>query len=161
LSHHGRERAEPALAAPVENSPKTQELPMPATLAVRDETPVGGVSNEWSLEFLSETITVRELIRERVYQEVQDFNTHQKTPGAYRGLVQPEGYAQAQRGPTAPDTLRPIDWKKQYERAVEAFESHQVLILIDDRQAGSLDESFTIGPATAVTFLRLALLVGG
>jgi hypothetical protein len=45
---------------------------MPATLAVRDETPIGGVSNEWSL-----------------------------------------------------------------------------------------DESFTIGPATAVTFLRLALLVGG
>ena len=38
---------------------------MPATLTVRDETPAGGVSNEWSLEFLSETITVRDLIRER------------------------------------------------------------------------------------------------
>jgi hypothetical protein len=135
---------------------------MPATLAVRDETPIGEISNEWSLEFLNETITVRDLIRERVYQEVQDFNTRENAPGPYRGLVQPEGYELAQSGPTARRTRpQPIDWKKQYEKAVEAFESHQVLILIDDRQAGSLDESFTIGPATAVTFLRLALLVGG
>jgi len=47
---------------------------MSATLTVRDETPAGGVSREWSLEFLDETITVRDLIRERVYQEVQDYN---------------------------------------------------------------------------------------
>ena len=64
---------------------------MPTTLTVRDETPAGGVSNEWSLEFPTETITVRELIRERVYQEVQDYNVRQQAAGPYRGLVQPEG----------------------------------------------------------------------
>jgi hypothetical protein len=136
---------------------------MPATLTVRDETPAGGISNEWSLEFLSNTITVRELIRERVYQEVQDHNVRQHAAGPYRGLVQPEGFEQALNRPTAGSGsgARPIDWKKQYERAVEAFEANQVLILIDDRQAESLDQEFTIGPGTAVTFLRLTLLVGG
>lgn len=134
---------------------------MPATLTIRDETPAGGVTNEWSLEFLSETITVRELIRGRVYQEVQDYNIRQQSTGPYRGLVQPEGHEQALNGPRAGAKARPIDWKKQYERAIEAFESSRVLILIDDRQAESLDQEFTIGPGTAVTFLRLTLLVGG
>ena len=136
---------------------------MSATLTVRDETPAGGVTNEWSLEFLSETISVRDLIRERVYQEVQDHNIRPQAGGAYRGLVQPEGYAQAPSGPKAraKGEPRPIDWKKQYETAVEAFEANQVLILINDRQAESLDQTFTIGPESAVTFLRLTLLVGG
>ena len=134
---------------------------MTATLTIRDETPAGGISNEWSLEFLSETITVRELIRERVYQEVQDHNTRLHAAGPYRGLVQPEGYEQALKGQKPGAKVRPIDWKKQYEKAIEAFEANRVLILIDDRQAESLDETFTIGPRTAVTFLRLTLLVGG
>lgn len=134
---------------------------MAATLTVRDETPAGGVSNEWSLEFLNATITVRDLIRERVYQEVHDFNVRQQGIGPYRGLVQPEGYEQAPNGPRSGAKPRPIDWRKQYEKAIEAFETNRILILIDDRQAESLDETFTIGPGTSVTFLRLTLLVGG
>jgi hypothetical protein len=104
---------------------------------------------------------VRELIRERVYQEVQDHNAGLNAAGSYRGLVQPEGLERAlnAEGPGAGN--RPIDWKKQYEKAVEAFDANQILILIDDRQADSLDQPFTIGPATTVTFLRLTLLVGG
>lgn len=134
---------------------------MASTLTVRDETPAGGVSNEWSLEFLSETITVRDLIRQRVYQEVQDYNVRWHSAGPYRGLVQPEGYEEALNGARAGAKARPIDWKTQYERALEAFETNQVLILIDDRQADSLDQELTISPGAAVTFLRLSLLVGG
>jgi hypothetical protein len=134
---------------------------MPATLTVRDETPAGGVSHEWSLEFLDETITVRDLIRERVYQEVQDHNARQRSAAPYRGLVQPEGFERALNGPRAAGGARPIDWKKQYERALQAFDANQILILIDDRQAESLDQAFTIGPKSVVTFLRLTLLVGG
>src|SRR5947209_569379 len=134
---------------------------MSARLTIRDETPAGGVSNEWSLEFLNETITVRELIRERVYQEVQDHKVRQQGVGPYRGLIQPEGYEQALNGPRSGAKPRPIDWQKQYEKAVEAFETNRVLVLIDDVQAESLDQTFTIGPATGVTFLRLTLLVGG
>jgi hypothetical protein len=61
---------------------------MSVTLTVRDETASGDVFNELPLEFPSERITVRELIRARVYQEVQDFN--RKTEERFfRGLVQP------------------------------------------------------------------------
>ena len=50
---------------------------MSVTLTIRDETATGDICNETPLEFPSERITVRELIRERVYQEVQDFNLAQ------------------------------------------------------------------------------------
>jgi hypothetical protein len=55
----------------------------------------------------------------------------------------------------------PADWKTQFQKAVEAFEANQILILINDRQAESLDEEFIIDPSTRVTFLRLTMLVAG
>jgi hypothetical protein len=130
---------------------------MAATLAIRDEIPGGGISDEWSLEFLSDVITVRELIRERVYQEASDYDNRQHGIGIYRGLVPPKGL----KAPTPSARSQLIDWNEQYEKAVEAFESNQVLILIDDHQAESLDQSFKIGPGTLVTFVRLNLLMGG
>ena len=137
---------------------------MPSTLTVRDETPAGGVENEWSLEFLNATIAVRELIRERVYQEVQDHNVRQHSDRPFRAeLIQPEGIRAVRRTAPKRGKAKPrlIDWKKQFEAAVEAFDRNQVLILIDDHQAESLEQTFTIGPRTSVTFLRLTLLVGG
>ena len=57
---------------------------MSVTLTVRDETTSGDVYHELPLEFPTERITVRELIRERVYQEVQDFNRKRERAGLSR-----------------------------------------------------------------------------
>lgn len=131
---------------------------MPVTLSIRDETTSGRLLNEWSLQCLTERLTVRELIRSRVYQEVQDFNL--KQPEIFRGLVQPTDAEQTLNGFKLRKT-RALDWKLQFDRAVAAFEANQILILVDDRQAISLDEEIQITPGTKVSFLRLALLVGG
>jgi len=137
---------------------------MPVALTIRDETAMGRTTNELVVEFLTEEITVRELIRARVYQEVQDYNTRQ--PGEYRGLVQPHG-AEATLNGGKLKTGRQIDWKEQFERACEAFEQARVLLLVDDRQVESLDQQVVLRPktpqseATAVTFLKLTPLVGG
>ena len=56
-------------------------------LNIRDETLSGESLHEWSLEVMTERITVRELIRSRVYQEVQDHNLKQGP--IFRGLVGP------------------------------------------------------------------------
>ena len=131
---------------------------MPATLTIRDETPDGEALSEWALDVLTERITVRELIRSRVYQEVQDYN--RSRADVFRGLVQPEGAERALNGWKL-KKRRELDWKRQYERGMEAFEENQVLILVNDRQAESLDEVIEVGPDTRVTFLRLTPLVGG
>ena len=63
---------------------------MSVTVTIRDESSTGNVYNEVQLQIPNEKITVRELIRERVYQEVQDFN-RQQDQQLFRGLVQPTG----------------------------------------------------------------------
>jgi len=131
---------------------------MSTTLTVRDETTSGGTLQEFALELLTERITVRELIRSRVYQEVQDYNRRQ--PEVYRGLVQPTDAEKALNGCKLPNK-RTIDWKKQFEKATEAFEARGMIILVDDKQAESLDEEIVVRPDTRVSFLRLTMLVGG
>ncbi len=131
---------------------------MPATLTIRDETPGEKSFRAWSLDVLTESLTVRELIQSRVYQEVQDYNRRQ--PAEFQGLVQPTDAEQTLNGCRLKKP-RQLDWHQQFDRAVEAFESNQVLILINNRQAESLDQEFEVAPGTEVTFLRLTLLVGG
>ena len=54
-----------------------------------------------------------------------------------------------------------IDWEPQYDLACEAFETNRVLVIVNDRQAESLDDPITVTPSTTVSFLRLVPLVGG
>ena len=131
---------------------------MSTILTVRDETMGRRAVREWELVVTAEQMTVRELIRSRVYQEVQDYNVEHGQ--VFRGLVQPDEAEQALNGWKL-KRPRQLDWKRQFERAVEAFENNQILVLVNDRQAESLDEQFRIDTRTKLTFLRLALLVGG
>ena len=131
---------------------------MSGTLTIRDETLSGEPLREWALEVLAEKMTIRELIRSRVYQEVQDYNL--RCGSVFQGLVQPEEAEKALNGWKLKKP-RLLDWKRQFELAAEGFEKNQILILINDRQAESLDEEFVIEPETRVSFLRLTMLVGG
>lgn len=131
---------------------------MPATLTIRDETTSGAVAHEFSLDFLTEEITVRELIERRVYEEVRLYNASR--PGYFKGLVQPvdaeatlNGYKLRER--------REIDWEVQRDRALRAFRDNGFFVLVDDRQAESLDERIRLELATEVTFVKLVPLVGG
>ena len=136
---------------------------MPVTLTVRDETASGDVYNERPLEFPTERITIRELIRERVYQEVQDFN-RQRDEQVFRGLVQPtdtERVLNGKRPEYRLKTHRELEWKPQFEKAVDAFGRNGFLVLIDDKQAEDLDQEFVIGRETRIGFVKLTPLVGG
>jgi len=131
---------------------------MATSLTIRDETASGQTVHQLSLDLLTETITVGELIRSRVYQEVKDYNLRQ--PREFRGLVQPTGAEPTPSGYRL-EQSRQIDWKEQYEKSIAAFQAGQILILVDDRQAESLDQEITVGSDTDVAFLRLTMLVGG
>src|SRR5207244_3429358 len=106
---------------------------------------------------LTERITVRELIRSRVYQEVQDFNL--KRPARFAGLVQPTDSETALNGDQRHEPRR-IDWSNQFEAALKAFEARRVLILVNDQQVEELDEEIVVEPNTQVVFLKLVPLMG-
>jgi hypothetical protein len=131
---------------------------MSTTLTIRDATLSGETLNEWSLDFLSERVTVEELIRSRVYQEVQDHN--RRRPERFQGLIQPDEDERALNGPK-PAKAREIDWHRQLERALAAFRKKQILVLVNDRHLEHLEEEIEIKPGTEVSFLRLTMLTGG
>lgn len=133
---------------------------MPSSLTVYDESTTGGRSEPIVLEFLTENITVRELIRQRVYQEVQDYNLSKAKDPVFRGLVQPTDAEQTLNGYKL-KKVRQIDWNRQFDKAITAFEAGRVLVIVNDRQAESLDERVVIDPGTDVSFLKLVPLVGG
>lgn len=132
---------------------------MAVTLTIRDEELTGRTANELTVDFLTEHITVRELIRGRIYQEVSDHNA-KPHPTEFRGLIQPSD-AQTAPGGYRGNHRHPIDWKQQFEKAVAAFEQRQILILVNGRQHEALEDAIELRPDTTVTFLRLTLLVGG
>jgi hypothetical protein len=134
------------------------------TLTIRDETATGKTTGELTLDILDETITVRELIRNRVYQEVQDHNRRSEPAAAFNGLVTPRDEERAlnsARTGKAGWTRREINWKRQFEVACDAFERNGFFILVDDRQAESLDEQITLRYDTKVSFVKLTPLAGG
>ena len=133
---------------------------MPTTLTVFDETLGGQRDAARELTFPTERITVRELIRERVYQEVKDHNADRAQNGFFRGLVQPTG-AEATLNGYRLERPRMIDWEPQFERALEAFEANQILLLVDDRQTETLEDVIEVRPGSEVVFLKLVPLVGG
>lgn len=131
---------------------------MPSTLTIRDETSTGDTIGELTLDVLTEHITVRELIRSRVYQEVDDHN--RTLPERFNMLVQPEDAERTLNG-LRMKKPRPIDFQKQYDKACEAFERNGFLLLVDDVQYDELDQPVTLKAQSDVTFLKLVPLVGG
>lgn len=136
---------------------------MSVTLTIRDETLSGNVVKETPFQLTTEQMTVRDLIRERIYQEVQDFN-RMEGERIFRGFVQPTETERTLNGPQAEYHLkrhRLIDWKEQYDKAIQSYERNGFVILIDNKQAEGLDQSFTVTPRTEISFVKLTMLVGG
>lgn len=131
---------------------------MPATVVVRDESLSGEVTNELSLEFESRSVSVRELIRARVYQEVSDYNAGVST--SFRGLVQPQGSTVVRDGYLLKER-RSIDWNEQFAKALEAFQAGRIIVIAGERQVETLEEEVGIDSGCSVSFLRLVPLVGG
>ena len=131
---------------------------MATAVTVRDETTRGESTGELTLEFLTERVTAREVIRSRVYQEVTEYNARQA--GLFRGLVQPRD-AERTRAGFRLRTPRRIDWAEQYESALTSFARNGFLLLVDDRQVTDLDAAIELRHDTAISFLRLVPLVGG
>jgi hypothetical protein len=127
-------------------------------ITVLDESTSGSATEALTLDFLTERITVRELIRNRVYQEVRDYNATRS--GTFRGLVQPEDAERTLNGFRMRQG-RAIDWERQLDLAIKAFRGNGVIILVDGCQVEDLDDEIELRRDSRISFLRLIPLVGG
>lgn len=136
---------------------------MPSTLTILDRSTSnlrGKPEQTFTLVCPEPQISVRELIRLRVWQEVEVYN--QKQGETFSGLVQPTDAERALNGGVY-KMRRPrlIDAQAQYELAQQAFEQNGFIVLVGERQANTLDDTFDVATTSEVTFLKLVPLVGG
>jgi hypothetical protein len=128
------------------------------SLTYRDETATGREIARHTLPELPGRITVRELVRLRVRDEVA---RHNAAPDRhFRGLVQPVDAEATLNGYRLPRARR-LDWHKQADIAEEAFARNGFFILVDDHQVEDLDETVDLTGDVDVAFVRLTPLVGG
>jgi len=127
-----------------------------ANLTVRDETMTGRETGSFVLLDLPDTITVEELIRWRVREEVERHNAG--ADPTFHGLVQPTAAEHALNGGR---DRRLIDAGKQADVAVKAFSTNGFVLLIGDRQVEDLHEVVDVIETDSVAFVRLVALVGG
>lgn len=104
------------------------------------------------------TVTLRDLIRGRLQQEVERYN--QALPETFQGLVQPEESEQILNGFRL-KTKRPLDWEVQCRRACSSFEKNGFLVLIDGKQVTELDVPFDLHEDSEIDFIKLVPLIGG
>lgn len=131
---------------------------MGITVTVRDQSSTGKSTGAVELEDIPTDITLRDLIRTRVREEVARYNAEPKA--VFAGLVMPEG-AEPVRDGFAMRAPRRVDWEKQADRAVKAFGRNGFFVLVDDRQVSDLEEKLELTAESDIRFVRLVQLVGG
>ena len=131
---------------------------MALSVTINDSTGTGKITNSINLFFKHELITVKELIEARVIKEVKDFNERQ--PEYFQGLVQPTRAEQTLNGYRLRERKK-IDAEKQVYIALDAFQKNGYFVLIDDKQADSLEQEVLLTASSTINFVKLTPLVGG
>lgn len=111
-----------------------------------------------TLRLVSNKLTVAELIKQRVKQEVDEYN--EKQPEIFRGLVQPTAAERLLNGFKLKKN-KTLNVESQQKAALKGFEAGSIFLLVDDRQIEALDEIIEVHRDTEVIFLKLVPLIGG
>ncbi|WP_316783736.1 hypothetical protein [Streptomyces sasae] len=129
-----------------------------ATVTFRDETATGKPLTDWEVSGLPERMTVQELIRLRVREEVTRHNA--RPTSRFNGLVRPDDAETELNGYRLREPRR-IDWQRQAEIAERAFLANGFFILAGDRQVVDLEEVVDLTADPNLVFIKLVALVGG
>lgn len=124
----------------------------------RDETAAGAPVAAFQVAGLPDRMTLRELIRLRVREEVARHNA--RPSDRFHGLVRPDG-AEAELNGYRLREPRRLDWERQADIAERAFLGNGFFVLAADRQVEDLDEEIDLTGDPDLVFIRLVPLVGG
>lgn len=102
------------------------------------------------------TLTVRELIRYKVEQEVADYLAHVR-PGISGEYRSAEVLIKAR----PPEALVPEAVAVEMVHAQQAFAARDYMIVVDDQRIMDADTVVTLSPQTRVEFIKILPLVGG
>lgn len=127
-------------------------------ILIRDESLTGKIAHSFHLQLDNSTITIRELIRSRVIEEVKIFNSNRSLP--YMGLIQLRA-EELLLNPDRSTRLKQLHADEEAALALKAFDNNSFLLLINNKQYSDPDETITLQADTTVSFVKLMPLVGG
>lgn len=127
-------------------------------ITIKDETISGTILRELNLEFESQTITVKDLISQRVLEEVAQYN--KKLPQFFNGLIEPNDAEKTLNGYKL-KKRKTIDGEKQVFVALDAFQKNGYFLLINNIQSMDLEQKIELTTETQISFIKLTPLVGG
>ena len=131
-----------------------------ARIEVFDCSPENAVRSVPIMELLfpNNTITVADLIRQRVCLEVERFiETLTVQKNALVALTDEELQLNQKNERKPSDGLK----ERQCAKALKAFESNQFFVIVGDQQVTDPDEPIVVNDLIQVEFFRLRPLVGG
>ena len=128
------------------------------TLTIEDRTATGKPIGSIDLPDVPDRITLRDLIRLRVREEVARYNL--KPVDTFEGLVQPEDSQPLARGYRLRAPRR-LDCEKQADIAVRSFLRNGFFVLVNGKQVIELDEEIPLAGSLDIGFIKLTPLVGG
>lgn len=127
-------------------------------VTIKDETFAGKIIRELNLEFVTESVTIRDIITGRVLQEVENYN--HKLPEYFNGLIEPNDAEKTLNGYKL-KSKKLIDGEKQVYTALDAFQKNGFFVLVDNIQAEELEQVVHLRAGTIISFVKLTPLVGG
>ena len=128
------------------------------SIIIHDETASGSITNQLRLKIDRNHITAKELIKMRVFHEVNAFNARKNE--LYRGLIQPNNAKPMLNGYKLNPRYK-IDPQKQYYVAMDAFKRQGFHLIIDDQKIDDPDFTIDMESNKRVSFMKLTPLVGG
>lgn len=120
---------------------------------------LGAITSEFKIETSSTTITVKELIIEKVKQEVTIHN--QKVEESLQAIGESTNYEQVINQKSNRYKLVPADIERECYIAFDAFAQNRFFLFINDKQYLNLEEPLPVASIIEVLFLKLTPLTGG
>lgn len=129
---------------------------MSNTVLVETKTPGQKPPANFCLKLSSSRMTVRELLRAYITHQVDSYN-QDLIPLAANFESEDEKILNSKvRKPRTP-----LNSQKECAKAFRAFDSNQIMVLVNEQQISALDESVDVTSDTKLTFFRLIPLAGG
>jgi hypothetical protein len=132
---------------------------MSIAVKIIDRETVGNSETVFKLHLVSETITIGDLIAERVRDEVRKFN---KNPDAYiTSLVMPNAIKNPSIVSKRKHRMPEIDPERHVRTAIESFNQGEFFLFVDHQQYLDIEDKVSLTQQSTVEFIRLIPLVGG
>ncbi len=125
-------------------------------IIIKDETMTGVVQNQFKLTVSSNKVKIKDLIKSRVFQEVEIYNQNKSV--FFQGLTKSRKTSFGANTLKEPES---VDAEEQYYFTLESFQKNRFFLLVDNQQYSDLEEEITIYQNISVSFIRLIALVGG